>query len=92
MRTLGALKKQIVQMTLLQYGYLGLLAGFTGIILCVLGAWGLTILFFDINFVPDVLGLVIVWISVALMTMFIGWLNTRDIINNSPLEVLRKEV
>jgi len=92
LRTLGALKKQIVQMTLLEYGYLGLLAGFTGIILSVLGAWGLTILFFDINFVLDIVGLVIVWISVALMTMFIGWLNTRDIINKSPLEVLRKEV
>jgi putative ABC transport system permease protein len=92
LRTLGALKKQIVQMTLLEYGYLGLLAGFTGIILSVLGAWGLTMLFFDINFVPDIVGLVIVWISVALMTMFIGWLNTRDIINKSPLEVLRKEV
>lgn len=92
LRTLGALKKQIVGMTLLEYGYLGILAGFTGILLSLLGAWGLTILFFDVTFVPDVPGLVIVWVSVAMLTMLIGWLNTRDIVNKSPLEVLRKEV
>jgi putative ABC transport system permease protein len=92
LRTLGALKKQIVKMTLLEYGYLGILAGITGILLSVIGAWGLTILFFDVAFVPDIFGLFIVWISVAAVTMLVGWLNTRDILRNSPLEVLRKEV
>jgi len=92
LRTLGALKKQIVGMTLLEYGYLGILSGITGILLSLLGAWGLTQLFFDVNFVPDYFGLLVIWIGVTLLTMSIGWLNTRDIINKSPLEVLRKEV
>jgi len=92
LRTLGALKKQIVGLTLLEYGYLGILAGLTGILLSLMGGWGLTLLFFDISFVPDFMGLFIVWISVTFLTMLIGWLNTRDIINKSPLEVLRKEV
>jgi len=92
LRTLGALRKQIVQMTLLEYGYLGVFAGLTGIILSLIGGWGLSILFFDITFVPNYPGLVLVWISVAVLTMLVGWLNTRDVINNSPLEVLRKEV
>lgn len=92
LRTLGALKKQIVGMTLLEYGYLGILAGITGILLSLIGAWGLTILFFDVTFVPDVPGLIVVWVSITSLTMLIGWLNTRDILNKSPLEVLRKEV
>ena len=92
LRTLGALKKQIVGMTLLEYGYLGILAGLTGILLSLIGAWSLTILFFDVAFVPDIPGLMVVWVSVAFLTMLIGWLNTRDILNKSPLEVLRKEV
>lgn len=92
LRTLGALKKQIVGMTLLEYGYLGIFAGLTGILLAMMSGWGLTLLFFDVTFVPDYKGLLVVWISVALLTMTVGWLNTRSIINNSPLEVLRKEV
>lgn len=92
LRTLGAVKRQIVQMTLLEYGYLGILAGLTGITLSILGAWGLTWMFFDIRFVPDFIGLLVVWLSVTLLTMMIGWLNTRDVISKSPLEVLRKEV
>ena len=91
-RTIGALKKQIVGMTLLEYGYLGILAGLTGILLALISGWGLTLLFFDVNFVPDFKGLFVVWISVAVLTMTVGWFNTRSIINNSPLEVLRKEV
>ncbi len=92
LRTLGAAKKQIVQMTLLEYGYLGILAGLTGIVLSILGAWGLTWMFFDIRFVPDFTGLLAVWMSVIFLTMMIGWLNTRDVISKSPFEVLRKEV
>jgi putative ABC transport system permease protein len=92
LRTIGALKNQIVGMTLLEYGYLGILAGLTGILLAIISGWGLTLLFFDVNFVPDFKGLFIVWFSVAVLTMTVGWLNTRSIINNSPLEVLRKEV
>jgi putative ABC transport system permease protein len=92
LRTLGAVKKQIIGMTLLEYGYLGIFAGLTGILLAIISGWGLTLLFFDVNFVLDLPGLITVWISVALLTMIVGWLNTRSIINNSPLEVLRKEV
>ncbi len=92
LRTLGALKKQIVSMTLIEYGYLGLFAGLTGILLSLLASWGLAILFFDIIFFPDFTSMLVIWLGVSMLTMIIGWLNTRSILNNSPLEVLRKEV
>jgi len=92
LRTIGALKKQIVSMTLIEYGYLGLFAGLTGILLSLLASWGLAILFFDIIFFPDFASMLLIWVGVSMLTMIIGWLNTRSILNNSPLEVLRKEV
>jgi len=72
--------------------YLGLFAGLTGILLSLLASWGLAILFFDIIFFPDFTSMLVIWLGVSMLTMIIGWLNTRSILNNSPLEVLRKEV
>lgn len=92
LRTLGALKKQIVAMTLIEYGYLGFFAGLTGVGLSVISGWGLTTFFFEVSFSPDYLSLSGVWIIVILLTMLVGWWNTRDAVNSSPLEILRREV
>jgi len=91
LRTMGAVKRQIVKMTLLEYGYLGLFAGLTGILLSLAAAWGLSIFFFKVLFFPDFVSLSFIWGGIALLTMLIGWLNTRSVINKSPLEVLRRE-
>jgi putative ABC transport system permease protein len=92
LRTIGALKNQLVGMTLVEYGYLGVFAAFTGSILSILTSWVLARYFFEIEFFPDFLSLVVIWILVSLLTMLVGWFNTRSILNRSPLEVLRKEV
>jgi len=92
LRTIGAVKKQIVSLTLIEYGYLGLFAGLTGILLSLIASWGLSVFFFDIIFIPDFITLAIIWVAVMALTMIIGWLNTRGIISTSPLEVLRREV
>jgi putative ABC transport system permease protein len=92
LRTLGALTKQITAMTLIEYGYLGFFAGLTGVGLSVISGWGLSTFFFEIGFSPDYLGLLGVWGIVIFLTMFVGWWNTRDVVNSSPLEILRREV
>ncbi|NJN27564.1 MAG: FtsX-like permease family protein [Cyclobacteriaceae bacterium] len=92
LRTLGASQKQLVQMTLIEYSYLGLFAGLTGSLLALIASWALSVYFFDILFMPDFLSLAIIWLAVAALTVFVGWLNTRSILHKSPLEVLRKEV
>lgn len=92
LRTLGAVKKQLVQMTIIEYSYLGLFAGLTGSLLAIIASWALSIYFFEILFFPDLISLVIIWILVAFLTVFVGWINTRSILNKSPLEILRKEV
>lgn len=92
LRTIGALKKQLVGMTLIEYGYLGIFAGLTGSVLSIVTSWILAKYFFQIEFYPDFKYLVIIWLAVSLLTMLVGWFNTRSILNRSPLEVLRKEV
>lgn len=91
LRTIGAMRRQIVGMTLIEYGYLGTFAGLSGILLALLGSWVLARFFFEITFFPDLLSLLLIWVLVAGATVLIGWLNTRSVLNRSPLEVLRKE-
>ncbi|TRX57594.1 FtsX-like permease family protein [Fulvivirga sp. M361] len=92
LRTIGALKKQIRHMTALEYAYLGLFAGFAGIGLSLISGWALSIWFFEVIFFPNLISLGVIWLTVIFLTVLIGWLNTRDAVNGSPLEVLRKEV
>ncbi|MCG8305932.1 MAG: FtsX-like permease family protein [Cytophagales bacterium] len=92
LRTLGAVQKQLLQMTIIEYSYLGVFAGLSGSLLALLAAWALSIFFFEILFFPDFISLAAIWILVTLLTVFVGWINTKSILNKSPLEVLRKEV
>ncbi len=91
LRTLGAVQKQIVQITIIEYAYIGIFAGLTGSLPALIAAWGLSIYFFKILFLPDLLSLLVIWILVTFLTVFVGWINTRGILYKSPLEVLRKE-
>jgi len=92
LRTIGAMKKQLVQMTIIEYAYLGILAGLTGSILSLIASWALSIYFFEILFFPDLLSLGIILIIIVSLTIFIGWINTRSVLNKPPLVILRKEV
>jgi putative ABC transport system permease protein len=91
LRTMGALRKQISGITLVEYSFLGFFAGLSGILLAYFGAWLLAVYLFEIKYFPDLLSLLFIWLLVTALTIFIGWLNSRSILNRSPLEVLRKE-
>ncbi len=92
LRTLGASKKQIIQISLVEYAYLGLLSGITGSVLALGASFTLSIYFFDMVFVPDFTGIFLIWIIISALCVFIGWLNTRGIFDRSPLEVLRRDI
>jgi putative ABC transport system permease protein len=91
LRTVGARTKQITRITLIEYAYLGLFSALTGMILSLGGGWLLTRFFFEITFAFDWLELVMISAGVVLLTMAIGWWNSREVINTPPLQVLRKE-
>ena len=92
LRTLGASRKQIFAITALEYFFLGAFASGTGIILSVGGSWALAHYSFDTTFSPQILPVVIVFLSICFLTVFIGLINSRGILSKPPLQVLRQEV
>lgn len=92
LRTLGASKKQVVKIQVIEYALLGIMASITGLILSVGASYLIGYFYFEINFVPD---FVIIGVEIIILTalvLIIGLLNTRGIHNKPPLEVLRAEV
>ncbi|MGB8194828.1 MAG: FtsX-like permease family protein, partial [Chitinophagaceae bacterium] len=91
LRTLGSSRRQIFIITALEYFFLGALAAITGIVLSMLGSWALAHYIFEADFTPQPLPIIIVFISVSLLTVGIGLMNSRFIVSKPPLEILRQE-
>jgi putative ABC transport system permease protein len=92
LRTLGARKRQISMITLIEYGYLGIFSALTGLVLSLGGGWLLTRFFFEITFAFDWLEMSLIFVGVVVLSVFIGWWNSRSVLDTPPLQVLRKEV
>lgn len=91
LRTVGARTRQIVQITLIEYAYLGFFSALTGVLLSLGGGWLLTTFFFEISFSFSGLELFIISLGVVSLTMLLGWFNLRAIVSTPPLQILRKE-
>ncbi|GAB5527687.1 MAG: ABC transporter permease [Roseivirga sp.] len=92
LRTMGASRRQIFSINALEYLFLGGLASLSGTILGLLGSLGLAHFYFDATFSPSVLPMLSIFMSITLLTISIGLINSRSVINKPPLEVLRNEV
>jgi putative ABC transport system permease protein len=92
LRTLGASRKQILSITAIEYFFLGALAAATGIILALVGSWLLAKFTFNALFAVPWSAVVIIFAGLSLLTVIIGLMNSRSILNKAPLEILRKEV
>jgi putative ABC transport system permease protein len=92
LRTLGASSKQIFFINALEYIFLGFLAALTGIILGVIATWVLAVYIFDTNFTIQFFPLALLILIICCVTVAIGLLNTRGILKQSPLGVLRNDV
>jgi len=89
LRTLGASRKQIFAITALEYLFLGVLSALTGIIIAVLGTWLLAKFSFEVPFTISLLPVIVLFFIISLLTVVIGLLNSRGVLNRPPLEVLR---
>jgi putative ABC transport system permease protein len=92
LRTLGASRNQILRITVLEYALLGTLAALAGVLLAALAAWALAFWVFETPFV----GTSLLWLPalvalVAGLTALIGGLNSRSVLSQPPLAVLRAE-
>ncbi|QCR24929.1 ABC transporter permease [Pontibacter sp. SGAir0037] len=91
LRTLGASRKQIFAITALEYTLLGFLAAATGCVIAFGAAWALAVYSFEVEFVPVLWPLLVIFVLVTLLTLLVGLFNSRGILNRPPLEVLRRE-
>ncbi len=91
LRTLGASRKQIFIITALEYFFLGALAAATGLLISIGGAWALAKYSFKTEFTPQLTPILVLFAAVSLLTVLIGIMNSRGVLNKPPLEILRKE-
>lgn len=91
LRTLGARTSQILRITLIEYGYLGLFSALTALVLSLGGGWLLTKFFFEVQLAANYAELLLISTGVVVLTVLIGWMNSREVINTSPLQAIRKE-
>ncbi|MGI4741225.1 MAG: ABC transporter permease [Janthinobacterium lividum] len=92
LRTLGASRSQILRITLLEYALLGFLAALAGVGLAALAAWALAYWVFETPFASSALWpLPALVVLVAGLTALIGGLNSRSVLNQPPLALLRAE-
>jgi putative ABC transport system permease protein len=89
LRTLGASRKQILAITALEYLFLGALSALTGIIIAITGSWLLAKYSFEIPFTLNVIPILILFFIISALTVIIGLLNSRGVLNRPPLEILR---
>jgi len=91
LRSLGALQRQVVQIMVVEYFFLGSLAATVGVGLALASSWALAHFFFSIDFSPSLWPILISIGLVIGTTVFVGLLVSRGIHTRSPLEVLRTE-
>jgi len=91
LRTLGAQKKTIQKIMIIEYTFLGALASFIGIVLAVFVTWiFMTTVFEGVYFIAPA-GIIIIFTILTLLTLFIGMSGNRNLLQSAPLEVLRAE-
>ncbi len=91
LRTLGATRRQLTQIMLVEYAILGVLAAFVGCMLAVAGNALLAKYVFKTSVVaaPGTLALAV--LAVTAVTLLTGLLSNRGVTDHPPLEVLRQE-
>ncbi|TNE70880.1 FtsX-like permease family protein [bacterium] len=91
LRTIGASRKQIEQIQLSEFIFIGLLAAATGIVLAVGATWLLTQFIFKSGYSFDYITVITSFVGICVITISVGWLNTRGMLDTPPLETLRSE-
>lgn len=92
LRTLGATRRQVSRIMLVEYLVLGSLGAVTGTVLAVAANWAMARFLFDVAWAqPAPLVLLAGWAAVSAVTVATGLLSGRGICDHPPLQVLRQE-
>ncbi|MEQ8581798.1 MAG: FtsX-like permease family protein [Marinoscillum sp.] len=91
LRTIGASSRKLWKIIFAEYFFLGGLGALSGILIAVLTTTLLGKFVFEFTFIPDFSQMILIGLTITVLTVAIGLLNSRDVISQSPLEVLRNE-
>jgi putative ABC transport system permease protein len=91
LKTLGATRAQVLRVLLAEYLALGVLSALVAAGLATAAGWALMKYTFEIRFTMPWSTLAGLAASLALLTVVVGLLNSRDVLRRTPLEVLRSE-
>jgi putative ABC transport system permease protein len=89
LRTLGGSRKQIFAITALEYLFLGALSALTGIVIALASSWLLAKYSFEMPYAVNLLPVLAIFSIITMLTVIIGLINSRGILNKPPLEILR---
>ncbi|MEE2708918.1 MAG: FtsX-like permease family protein [Gemmatimonadota bacterium] len=92
LKTLGGSRRQILNIMILEYLFLGSIAALTGVLLAMSIGWVLTTIIFEISFIPAITPVLAVILIIVMLTILVGTLAGRGINDRPPLEVLRSEI
>ena len=92
LKTLGASRRQVMQIMITEYLFLGFFAAATGLMLSVFGAWALSYFLFETAYQPDFVAMLALLVVVPGLTVGIGMISSRGIYSRPPLESLRADV
>jgi putative ABC transport system permease protein len=92
LKTLGAVKRQVLTIMVMEYFFLGFFAVLTGMILAIGASWALAFFVFDMPYTLPVVPVLAILLIIVALTVIVGLLCSRGIHNSPPLEILRDEV
>lgn len=90
LRTLGARRGQVRIVLLSEYLALGTLASITGIMLAVVASGTLARIVFELDYVPELESLAVLWAGVTVLTVVVGLSGSGALLRRPPLPVLRQ--
>jgi putative ABC transport system permease protein len=91
LKTLGASRRQLIRVMLVEYTTLGLLAAATGLLLSLGAGWALARFVFDTGLSAALPRLALVALGVTAVVVAIGAASSRGVYRRQALEVLRAE-
>ena len=90
LRALGATRRQIRTILIVEYAALGALAALTGVILAAIAGWLLVRFVFEFPYDVPWSELLVIAIVVTVLAAVLGMLNSREALRSTPLAALRE--
>jgi len=91
LRTLGATRGQVLRVVFAEYLALGALSSMMAVVLASIATWAITKWIFESSFALPVASLAGLAVSVVALTLLVGFWNSLEVVNRTPLEVLRND-